>query len=385
MVEVVCRSRLLGFRMRRIRLLSCVMVCILLALVYAPASTVANPSMPYAGPPAVHSAPELTASSAVSIDLTSGLQLYNRNGDTRVAPASTMKMVTVLVANRILGPSELITIVEADLYLGEDYSQMGLMIGDVATVESLFYGAMLSSGADAALALARVAGQRLDPGASDPVARFVEEMNAFAVEHGMLNTSFANPVGVDEDGHFTSARDLVRAAEQMLDDWLLARVLSTPEIVVAVGGLNAREIYMFSTNQYLLEGEAIGGKTGTTEAAGQCLVNIVRRGDHTIVTVVMGSDDRYQDTGSLLDDIGTRFRFVVLGAGSSLPGLADDVTGSGLHFPVRRTVMMTTEQAESLTYDLELTANRSLSGKAGTVAFKIGDHELSRLPVYALN
>jgi serine-type D-Ala-D-Ala carboxypeptidase (penicillin-binding protein 5/6) len=371
--------------MRRFRLLSGVLVCILLAMVYAPASVVASPSMPTAGPPAAHSAPELTAGAAVSIDLTSGLQLYNKNGDTRVAPASTMKMVTVLVASRILGPSELITIVEADLFLGEDYSQMGLMAGDIATVESLLYGAMLSSGADAALALARVAGQRLDPGASDPVARFVEEMNAFAVEHGMMNSSFANPVGVDEEGHYTSARDLVRAAEQMLDDWLLSRVLAMPEIVVAVGGPNAREIYMFSTNQFLLSGDAVGGKTGTTEEAGQCLVNIVRRGDHTIVTVVMGSEDRYLDTESLLEDIGARFRFVVLGAGSAVPGLAEDLVIAGLHVPVSRTVMMTTEQAEGLTYELQLMPNLSTSGKAGIVVFRLGNDELSRLPVYAIN
>jgi serine-type D-Ala-D-Ala carboxypeptidase (penicillin-binding protein 5/6) len=371
--------------MRRFRLLSGVLVCILLAMVYAPASTVASPSMPDAGPPAAHRAPDLTASSAVSIDLTSGLQLYNKNGDQRVAPASTMKMVTVLVASRILGPSELITIVESDLYLGEDYSQMGLMAGDVATVESLLYGAMLSSGADAALALARVAGQRLDPGTPDPIARFVEEMNAFALEHSMLNTSFANPVGVDEEGHYSSARDLVRAAEQMLDDWLLSRVLSTPEIVVAVGGPNAREMYLFSTNQFLLTGDSVGGKTGTTELAGQCLVNIVRRGDHTIVTVVMGSEDRYLDTSSLLEDMGTRFRFVVLGAGSALPGLANDLAASELHFPVRRTVMLTAEQADTLDYDLELQANRSMSGKAGVVVFRLGNNELSRLPVYAMN
>jgi serine-type D-Ala-D-Ala carboxypeptidase (penicillin-binding protein 5/6) len=371
--------------MRRFKLLSFGLVTMLLAMVYAPASTIASPSMPNAGPPAVHRAPDLTAGAAVSIDLTSGLQLYNENGDTQVAPASTMKMVTVLVASSILDPSEVITIIEADLYLGEDYSQMGLMVGDVVTVESLFYGAMLFSGADAALALARVAGQRLDPGASDPVARFVDEMNAYAIEHNMLNTSFANPVGVDEEGHFTSARDLVRAVKQMLDDWLLSRVLSTPEIVVAVGGPNAREIYMYSTNQLLLTGDSVGGKTGTTEAAGQCLVNVVRRGDHTIVTVVMGSEDRYLDTGKLLEDVGTRFRFVVLGAGSLLPGLVDDLTGAGLHFPVRRTVMLTAEQAERVTYDLELTANRSESGKAGTVVFKVGDHVLSRLPVYAMS
>lgn len=141
-------------------------------------------------------------------------------------------------------------------------------------------------------------------------------------------------------------------------------------------------MYLFSTNHLMLTGDSVGGKTGTTEAAGQCLVNVVRRGDHTIVTVVLGSQDRYLDTGSLLEDIGNRFRFVVFGAGTQMPGVTDDLAARGLHFPFRRTVIMTPQQAESLDYELELTGNRSVIGKAGVVVFKLGDREVSRLPVY---
>lgn len=368
--------------MRRFSLLTCLILSLLIVVAASPATVVASPAMPFAGPSPAHTVPDLTARSSIAVDLTSGLQLHSYEADVRVAPASTMKIVTALVALELLDPAEMITIIEDDLYLGEDYSQMGLMAGDVVSVEILMYGAMLSSGADASLALARVAGQRLDPETSDPVGRFVQEMNAWAAEHKMFNTSFTNPVGEDHPEHFTTARDLVRATEQMLQHWLLARVAATYEVVVTVGGPNAREIYVFSTNQLMLEGQSTGGKTGTTENAGECLVNVVTRGDHTIVTVVLGSMDRYGDTLRLLEDIDQRFRFVVLGADGHFPGISDELAAQGLQFPIRHTVLMSPEQAQSLDYVLELSGDRSQTGKVGTVVFSLGDQEVARLPVY---
>ena len=367
------------------RIVRLILVAILLGTISAgirPAVVNGSPSMPFEGPGAAHSSPELGARSSIAVDLTNGLQLHADDADTQVAPASTMKVVTALVARQILDPAETVTIIEDDLYLGEEYSQMGLMAGDVATVESLFYGALLMSGADASLALARVAGQRLDPSTSDPVGRFVQQMNTYAQQYKMFGSQFTNPVGIDDEAHYTTARDLVRASEQMLNDWLLARVIATPEIVVAVGGPNAREIYLYSTNQFVLNGEAIGGKTGTTEAAGQCLINIVKRGEHILVTVVMGSQDRFADTQVLLDSLFERFRFVDLGAGSSVPGIGEELAALNLAFPVASTVIMTPEQEEQLSYDLQLTGNRSSNGRAGVVVFSIGEREVLRLPVH---
>lgn len=368
--------------MRFFRLVSCVVLVLLVSTVATPAVVVASASMPYAGPLPSHAAPDLGARASIAIDLTNGLQLHAHDADMRVAPASTVKLVTLLVARQILDPQEMITIVEADLYLGEEYSQMGLMAGDVATVEGLIYGSMLMSGADASLALARVAGQRLDPATGDPVGRFVQEMNAYAQQHRMYGTSFVDPVGADHEQQYTTARDLVRAMEQVLDDWLLYQIGSTPEVIVVVGGPNAREMYLYSTNQMMHWGGSIGGKTGTTDNAGECLVNVTTRGDHVIVTVVMGSIDRYGDTAALLESISERFSFVVLGAGSNVPGVVDDLALHGLGFPVRTTVMMTPEQVQQLSYDLLLTGNRSPNGRAGVVVFRLGDREIARLPVH---
>lgn len=340
--------------------------------------------MPTEGPAgAAQPGPEISARVALAVDLTNGLQLFNREGDVSVAPASTVKIVTALVAREILNLDEEIVVDERDLILGEDYSKMGLELGDVVTVRALLYGTLLSSGGDAALALARAAGQRIDPATDDPVRRFVDEMNAYGVRHGMLGSHFANPVGVDADDSYMTARDLIRATEQVLNDWELARIVATPEITVAVGGPNAREIYLFSTNQLVLNGESFGIKTGTTEAAGECLVNVTRLGDHTVVTVIMGSLDRYTDTQALLDSVGQRYSFVSLGAGSPSIGAADELAGLGLAFPIGRTIIMTPGQAESLTYELQLSDDRSPRGKSGVVVFRVAEREVLRLPVYS--
>lgn len=365
------------------RIVSIIIPVLMLAVCLSPVAVSANPAMPDEGPAFVaQQTPEVGATAALAVNLTSGLQMYEKNGDTLVAPASTMKIVTVLVALTVLNPDEQITITESDLYLGEDYSQMGLMPGDVATVEALVYGAMLASGADATLALARVAGARLDSSASDPVRRFVDEMNEWVVAHNMLGTHFTNPVGIDDPQHFTTARDMVRATEQALQQPLVSRALTTPETVVNVAGPNPRELYLVSTNQLVLSGEALGGKTGTEDLAGECLISIFRRGDQIVVSVVMGSQDRYADTYALLDHVDQRYRFVTLGAPGTVPGLTEQINAQGLWLPVWHTVVMTPEQADALGYELELSGQSSPNGKAGTVIFSTGGREVLRLPVH---
>lgn len=356
----------------------------LLIAAVSPAVVSARPAKPTEdSATAAQPAPEITARVALAVDLTNGLQLFNREGDASVAPASTVKIVTALVAREILSLDEEIVVDERDLILDEDYSRMGLESGDIVTVRALLYGTFLSSGGDATLALARAAGQRLDPATDDPVQRFVEQMNAYGVHHGMLGSHFSNPVGIDADDSYMTARDLARTAKLVLDDWDLARIVATPEITVAVGGPNAREIYLFSTNQLVLNGEAFGIKTGTTDAAGECLVNVTRMGDHTVVTVIMGSLDRYADTQALLDAVEQRYTFVSLGVRSPSLGAADELAGLGLMFSIRRTIIMTPGQAETLTYEIQLRDARSPQGKSGVVVFRTAEQEVLRLPVYS--
>ncbi len=255
-------------------------------------------------PPDPAVAGQLTARAALVVDLTSREALFDLDADARVAPASTMKIVTALVARRVLALDDVVVIEGSDLILGDDYSKMGLQEGDRTTVRELLYGTLIVSGGDSALALARAGGQRLDPSSTNPTQRFVDEMNAYAAEIGMAGSHFANPVGIDAEDHYSTAWDMVRATEQLLADPVLAQIVATPEATITLGGQVGRELYLVSTNELVLDGESFGVKTGSTELAGECLVNATWKGDHQVVTVIMGSRDRYLDTRTLLGSIG---------------------------------------------------------------------------------
>lgn len=326
-------------------------------------------------------APEITANGAIAVDLTLGVQLFAHNADTPLPPASTTKLLTVLVARRVLPRDELVEIVEQDL-VPEEFSKMGLMAGDQVTVEQLLVGALLASGGDAAKALARVAGASLEPGTADPVARFVQEMNVEAARLGMTGSVFVEPVGEDFPEQATTARDLVRAAQAVLDDWLLAHIAATIWTTIDVAGSNARELVLENTNQMVLYDGAVGIKTGTTDLAGECLVVAIHRGDHLIVTVVLGSQDRYADTHTLLAALDGALRWVTLGAGARSAGARDELAAQGLTMPIRRTVLMTPEQADALRYQVQLADVPDAAGRQGTVTFSVGEREVARLPVY---
>jgi D-alanyl-D-alanine carboxypeptidase (penicillin-binding protein 5/6) len=97
---------------------------------------------------------------------------------------------------------------------------------------------------------------------------------------------------------------MLRATERLLEDPVLAEIAAMPEAMVAIGGPNPRELYLVSTNQFVLNGDSFGVKTGSTDNAGECLLNATWKGDHQVVTIIMGSMDRYADTQTLLDFIG---------------------------------------------------------------------------------
>lgn len=327
--------------------------------------------------------PAITARGAIVVDLTDGLELYGFNADTPLPPASTVKVLTSLVALQLFERDEVIEITEADM-LDEEFSQAGLMPGDLATVETLLYGVLIPSGADAALALARVGGDRLDPGTEDPVGRFVAEMNAVADSLGMEDSNFGNPVGFDDPDTYASARDLVRAAVPVLSDPLLSRIVATPWTTISVDGPNARDIDIENSNAFVIHDGAIGVKTGTEDEAGQCLINAYYYGDHKVVSVVLGSEDRYADTGTILAELESQVRWVRLGGEAPSLGATDELADQGLWMPVSRTLTLTPAEADALRYEVELSEDsEGDSSSAGVVSFYVENELVSRLPVYS--
>ncbi|MBX6342226.1 MAG: hypothetical protein IRY97_07195, partial [Thermomicrobiaceae bacterium] len=153
---------------------------------------------------------------------------------------------------------------------------------------------------------------------------------------------------------------------------------------VHVSGPNARDLVLTNTNELLGTAGVHGVKTGTTDEAGACLVLAAWRGDDRVVTVVLGSADRYADTGALLDYLDARFRWVRLGRGADLPGLAGALQRDRLVMATGRTVLLTADEARSLRYEIHLAPARPSGAwsAAGDVVFFAGGERLLDVPLF---
>jgi D-alanyl-D-alanine carboxypeptidase (penicillin-binding protein 5/6) len=197
-------------------------------------------------------------------------------------------------------------------------STSALRAGESLAVREALYGLMLPSGNDMSVALAEHFGHRLgslppadteqasesDRASDDPVERFVEAMNREAEALGMRQTSFRNPHGLTSQDHHASALDLVRLARIAWANQRFREYVGTRRRAVTVAGASGyrRNVVWENTNQLLgIEGFD-GIKTGTTDAAGACLISTGQRNGRRLLVVVLGSAAsaaRYTDTRNL--------------------------------------------------------------------------------------
>jgi D-alanyl-D-alanine carboxypeptidase (penicillin-binding protein 5/6) len=226
--------------------------------------------------------PPLSAPAALLADSDTNQVLATLNPDQPRPMASTTKIMTALLVLERANLADQVVISPTALVSG---STMGLTAGEVLTVEDLLWGLLLNSGNDAAVALAEhVAGSE---------AAFVQLMNQRAAELGMANTRFANPHGLDAPDHTSSPFDLWLLTQKALEHPTFREMVASPAHVTAGRQLvNQNELLSVDPN-------ADGVKTGTTEAAGQCLVGSISSGGHRTVAVILGSQDRYNDAESL--------------------------------------------------------------------------------------
>ena len=332
-------------------------------------------------------APTIGARSAIVWDATAGVELFSKAPDERIPPASTTKMLTAIVGLDLLKLDTRITVDPRDISLPEyDESSMNLAAGDLVTFEDLLFGMLLVSGGDAARTTARAAGTVLLAGTpGDPIARFMREMNDRVAKMGLANTYFINPHGDDASGQYSSARDLLRIADEALKRPDFARVAATTTATrrTVDGG---RSFAMENSNKLLFQRAGVHGvKTGTTDGCGQCLVTAQWGPGGRILTVVLGSPDRVADTTILLDWTNAAYRWFILGQGGELSGLNAALARWGVTFRDRRAIVLQTWEAPSLRYRLLL--ERGLGAPSeprGEVLFMAGTREVLRLPVYAI-
>ena len=233
--------------------------------------------------PAVAEALEVSATAAVLMDADMGQVLYEKNGDRQMLIASTTKIMTALVVLEHAAPDDVITVTPNHMAEG---SSMYLRAGETVRVEELLYGLLLCSGNDAALALTECAGG-LTP--------FVALMNEKAAALGMAHTSFANPNGLDADGHYSTARDMAVLAAAAVENPTFRRICSSRSVTIG-------QRTMENHNRLLRQVEGcIGLKTGYTKAAGRTLVSCAERGGCRLIAVTLRDSDDWADHAALYE------------------------------------------------------------------------------------
>lgn len=238
-------------------------------------------------------APDLDARAWTLMDIRSGEFLAGENGEKRLPMASTTKIMLALVTLEEANLEEEVVISQdAASYAVPLYSNVGLFAGDTLSVRELLMASMISSGDDAAYALA----EHLGDGS---VARFVEKMNRTAEDLGLANTHFENPVGFDDKKQYSSARDLASMTRRALQYPEFREIVSTTETTIST---QDRIIPLINTNELLFAyASATGVKTGTTPAAGSSLVASAAFEDESYITVVLNDEQRFEDAAVMLD------------------------------------------------------------------------------------
>lgn len=232
------------------------------------------------------------AGAALLVDMKTGRMLYAKNPDEKLYPASTTKMMTAILAleSDKMGETATATYDALKTITLED-SYMGILIGEQLTMTDLMYGMLVYSANDAANVIAiQVAGS---------IEAFVDMMNKKAQELGMTNTHFVNPCGVHDDNHYTTAYDLAILARYCMENETFREIVKTPSYHIAPTNKYALDRNLPSTNLFLstarsshyLYKQCTGIKTGTTEAAGHCLVSSAEYNGMELLSVVLKCND----------------------------------------------------------------------------------------------
>ena len=235
--------------------------------------------------------PAIGAESAILMDADTGEILYAKNIDERLYPASTTKLMTCLVGIENASLDELVTVSREAIFANEaDGSNMGLKEGEQLTVEELMYGILITSANEACNAL----GEHI----SGSMDGYVALMNQKAAELGCVNTHFVTTNGLQDDDHYSSARDLALIGREFFKYDLLCRLSSTAYYSMQDNGLHdAHELYsknkLYKNREYAYE-YLVGSKTGFTSVARQTLVSCAEKDGIRLICVIMKEETPYQ-------------------------------------------------------------------------------------------
>ena len=331
--------------------------------------------------------PEITSPSAILMEAASGNVIWEKDADTRRAPASVTKVMTLLLIFDALEEGKIT--LEDEVQTSEYAASMGgsqvfLEPGEMQTVDTLIKCIAVASANDACVSMSEYI--------SGSEEAFVEQMNERASGLGMSNTHFVNCNGLDTDGHETTARDIALMSRELLTRYPKIHDYSMiwMDTITHMTRKGTSEFGLTNTNKLVRQyAYATGLKTGSTSHAGFCVSATAQKDGMELIAVIMGADnskDRFRDATRLLDYGFGKCKFyvdnveenvakvpVTGGVREEVPVHMDgefryvDTTGADLSQVSRKTVLKK-----------ELQAPVQSGDTAGEMVYYLGDKEIGR-------
>lgn len=247
---------------------------------------------------------KVDASAALLVDMDTDTVLYDQNATDSVYPASLTKVMTALVVLRHIEAGELsmedVVTTRSDAWDGleSDASSQNIRPGEKMPVEDLMQCMLVASASEAANILA----QEVD----GSVSEFVAEMNQVAKELGCTATNFVNPSGMPDDEQVSTCQDLYLIGKAAMEYDVFRDIVKMDECYIDATNMSEQR-HFYSTNALLTNyrylgytySKCIGIKTGSTEAAGYCLMSAAEENGKTLVAVVMGCDNPIGSDGTV--------------------------------------------------------------------------------------
>lgn len=245
----------------------------------------------------------ISSKRAVVLERNSKIFLYEKNSDEKCAMASTTKIMTCLLILENCDLADTVSISKKAAQTGG--SRLDLSEGDIISVNDLLYGLMLCSGNDAAVALAEFC--------SGSIEEFAKLMNSRASELGLSSTHFVTPHGLDNENHYTNAKDFAILTDFTLNNPLFLQIVGTKSYTITI---NSNQKSISNTNELLGNIDSVYGvKTGFTSQAGRCLITSAKQNNLDIIVVVFGADTksiRTTDSANLINYIFSNYTAIRL-------------------------------------------------------------------------
>lgn len=235
----------------------------------------------------------VSAKGAMAIDLDSHITLYKKTPEKHLPIASLAKLMTALIILEEHNFNEIVTISQdVNSVIG---SRMWLYSGEQISVENLLKGMLIQSGNDAAYELAKFNAGTLE--------EFSKKMNRKAFYLGLKNSHFLDPAGLDDENNYSTPEDLAIIATHILKNDFVRKIVAIQK--TSIFSVNGKIEHQLVNTNRLLDSSfgAKGLKTGTTDAAGQCIITLVKVNGNDILIIILGSKDRYKDTRAIFNQL----------------------------------------------------------------------------------